>query len=126
MVCRKWRNGDGHGAKCRSTKAIVEKFENTVKVLNSNDEHISYYSKDHEKLQTILRDRQLPIDGTRDEMIQRLKDHPANYGLRTSSELTNMLKRRRVPGNIHGKKAVKIAKLMLNDDIWKRCGRGSL
>jgi hypothetical protein len=64
----------------------------------------------------------LPIDGTREEMIQRLKDHPANYGLRTSSNLTKMLKKRHAPGEIHGKKAVKIAKLKLNDDIDRDTG----
>jgi hypothetical protein len=38
-------------------KQSSKKFENTVKVLNSIDEHINYHSKDHEKLQIILRDR---------------------------------------------------------------------
>jgi hypothetical protein len=98
-------------------------YKNTLRVLNSIDKKgINYYTKDHEKLERILRDRQLPVEGTREEMIKRLEDNPANHGLRTSAELTQILRQRRAHGSVDGKKAMKIASIMLNDDIDRDTG----
>ncbi|KAF8866309.1 hypothetical protein BDZ45DRAFT_337626 [Acephala macrosclerotiorum] len=77
-----------------------------------------YATKDNSKLQALLRDRGLPTDGTREELIKRLDNSPpVDYDSLLVAELTEMCKQRNLKGAAQYSKEIKIDRLKLNDSF---------
>ncbi|KAF4634349.1 hypothetical protein G7Y89_g3761 [Cudoniella acicularis] len=89
------------------------------------EDTINYHTKDNSKLQTLLRDRRLPQDGTREEMIKRLERVPANYDNLTAEEITHMLIARGLKMTALGSKDIKIKRLKLNDEMDRNTGNSA-
>jgi hypothetical protein len=78
---------------------------------------IDYTTKDNSKLRVILRDRELPDQGTREQMIESLQLHPARYDEDTAEELTEKLHGRHCKYAGQGDRANKIGRLEHNDSL---------
>jgi len=76
-----------------------------------------YTTKDNSKLRTLLSDRGLSVYGTREEMILRLTEFPADYDKYSVAEITEILRRRGLKMAGQGSKEIKIKRLMLNDEL---------
>jgi hypothetical protein len=80
-------------------------------------EDIAYRMKDNSVLRRLLFERDLSMDGTREEMIARLEDSSIDYESLSSEQLSDMLRERHVTSYGQGSKEVKIERLRLNDKL---------
>lgn len=80
-------------------------------------EHMTYGTKDNSKLRLFLLDRDLPTNGTREELIARLESTAINYEDLPSGKITKMLQHRQVRNAATGPKAAKIQRLRINDAL---------
>ncbi|KAF2810719.1 uncharacterized protein BDZ99DRAFT_462062 [Mytilinidion resinicola] len=82
-----------------------------------------FASKDNSKLRSMLEARKLSTYGTRDAPVQRLEAHPTvDYEQYTTDELSAMASRRHMRMDTTGPKAVKIARLRMNDELKRDTG----
>ncbi|KAF2491445.1 hypothetical protein BU16DRAFT_119381 [Lophium mytilinum] len=82
-----------------------------------------FASKDNSKLRSMLEARKLSTLGPRDELVQRLEAHPmVDYEQYTTDELSAMASRRHMRTGATGPKAVKIARLRMNDELKRDTG----
>ncbi|KAB8288834.1 hypothetical protein EYC80_010737 [Monilinia laxa] len=75
-----------------------------------------YAQKDNSMLRSLLRNRNLQVSGTREEMIHRLEISPYNYESYTSEELSLILKNRDLKKTNYGSKETKIQRLKNSDE----------
>jgi hypothetical protein len=80
-------------------------------------EDIAYRMKDSSVLRRLLFERDLLMDGTREEMIARLEDSSIDYESLPSEQISDMLRERHVTSYGQGSKEVKIERLRLNDKL---------
>jgi len=86
-------------------------------------EEIPYATKDNNKLRTLLVDHDLSTSGTPEELIDRLENSSIDYEALPSSQITEILRRRRVTNYGQGSKAVKMERLRTNDRIDRDTGK---
>lgn len=82
---------------------------------------MDYKTKDNSKLRTLLFDRCISTSGSREELIARLEKYSFDYNTYTSEELTEIMKRRHLT-NTGGPKAIKVQRLILNDNLDRDTG----
>lgn len=80
-------------------------------------ETFDYDTKDNGKLRRFLLERDLPTDGSREELLFRLANSSIDYTTQNSTELQELLKARQVKLYAKGSKEDKLARLRLNDKI---------
>ncbi|KAL5325541.1 hypothetical protein ACEPPN_006668 [Leptodophora sp. 'Broadleaf-Isolate-01'] len=80
-------------------------------------EVFDYDTKDDSKLRAFLVDRDMPTEGTREELITRLKNSSIDYESLLATELSEILSRRHVTGAASGTRDIKIQRIRLNDKI---------
>ncbi|KAF4632613.1 hypothetical protein G7Y89_g5513 [Cudoniella acicularis] len=102
---------------------LAEKCKSKQQTVDNN--YVNYHMKDNSKLRTLLRDRQLPEYGTREEMIQRLERVPVSYERFSSGEITEMLKGRGLRFAGSGSRDIKMARLKLNDEMNSDSGNSA-
>jgi hypothetical protein len=80
-------------------------------------EDIAYHMKDNSVLRRLLFERDLSMDGTREEMIARLGDSLIDYESLPAGQLSDMLRGRRITAYGQGSKEVKIERLRRSDKL---------
>jgi hypothetical protein len=89
-------------------------------------EDIAYRMKDNSVLRRLLFERDLSMDGTREEMIARLEDSSIDYESLPSEQLSDMLRERHVTSYGQGSKEVKVERLRLNDKLHYDTGNSGV
>lgn len=115
-------------AKTQDAENVPSEQEIKVKKMRgkrspTEDENSRYRMTDNSKLRVLLRDRGLPTDGTREEMIKILERcPPIDYESMTVDELTEIMRRRNMKYAASLPKEVKIERLRPNDNYDRDTG----
>ncbi|CZR57620.1 uncharacterized protein PAC_07509 [Phialocephala subalpina] len=111
----------------QDTENVAPKAKKTRGKRSADENPTSQYvTKDNSKLRALLRDRGLPTDGTREELIKRLDESsPVDYDSLLVAELTEMCKQRNLKGAAQYSREIKVDRLKLNDSFDRDTGNGS-